>query len=252
MKNIKLSAILAFVAFIMFAPTLKAQQDLGSIVGLDINKKIKKLYTLTFAGDWQTRNMLRSPEQVTNQLGLGRKMNENFDAGIDGYIIHFHRNYYGCHRDESFGWENRYVWDAYVKGHIQYNNWTLSLKETYEQTYCKDVEGKDKVRNGINPERMLRSVVEADYKLSKWWTPYAYAEVYNPLNKPSNNDIQTVRVEAGATYKWTKNMHIKLFCRYDDFIDSKYYDPVLGTTHDIDNGKYKGRINLGTELTINF
>ena len=45
MKNIKLPAILAFAAFIMLAPTLKAQQDLGSIVGLDINKSISKKYS---------------------------------------------------------------------------------------------------------------------------------------------------------------------------------------------------------------
>jgi hypothetical protein len=244
MKRINLSVVLALVSLLIFPLGAKAQQDIGSIVGAEFNKSIGKKINLSVQEEWRTRENFGSPERFTTTVGLDYKLNTYFTAGGAYDRVNFHRT--GSDNATNTGWEKRDRWGVYLDGHIQRDKWLFSLRETYQQTYTDGVVTRV-TRNRINPQRVLRSRLEADYSMDKKWQPFASLEAFNPLNNPSNNDTEKLRFQLGTNMRLSKHSNVKIYYRYDAFLDKH-----LEWKYDIENGSYDGRHYIGIKYSLSF
>lgn len=240
----KIGLLAACLLTLMTFPTqMMGQQDFGSVLGLTVNKKLSKRVSIDLQEEWRTRDDFSKIERFSSTLGLNYKLNNTFDLGAGYNLINFHNELTSVvHKD----WEVRHRWFIDITGKKDVNKWEFSLRERFQQTYRMGV-GEQYDKNRPSLKMMLLSQIQAVYKLNDKWTPYFSAEVFDPLNNPSNNDVEKLRFTLGANYKLNKHSSLNVFYRFDDFLDAHEFG-----YKDIDNGDNNGRHYLGAIYSFSF
>ena len=237
----RISKILATVAFTALSVPLMAQSEAGLWMELGAEKKLSKKFSLGLEADLRTRNNLKTMDRWSVGLSAEYKPVKylKLDAGYTLMNNNF-REDISYHTDGSYNnwrpsyWGIRHRLNASITGTYKFqNNLRISLRERWQYTYRPEKTvtrwdfdnsyWEDKVRSGKG-KNQLRSRLQLEYdKKGALFTPYANIEFYNAWN------VEKIRYTIGTDYNLSKQHTFSLFYRYQDMknVDADEYDPNM-------------------------
>jgi len=198
-----------FIVGFMSCLSISAQEDLGSILTVNVTKKIAKGLNINFEEDFRSRSNFSEVERFSHALEVSYKPFNFLKAGGAYNLINFNH--------EKRGWEIRHRYYFYATGNMEAGRFTFSLRERFQSTKRQGVE---KTATRANPKNYLRSRLKVDYDIRKSkFAPYVSLELFNTLNDPQNNSMSQMRGVVGVEYKLNKSNSIELYYRYQNYID---------------------------------
>jgi hypothetical protein len=191
--------------------TLFAQDDVGSILSVDVTKKVIKGLSLTFEEEYRTRDNFGETDRFSHALELGYKPFKFLKVGGAYNLINFNH--------EKKGWEIRHRYYFYATGSLKAGRFNLLLRERFQSTYRQGVKESAK---RANPKFYLRSRVKAEYDIPKCkFEPFASVELFNTLNDPQKNKTDRWRGIVGTEFKLNKRNSFQVYYRYTNYTDEE-------------------------------
>ena len=188
-----------------------AQSDFGSIIGVDITKKIAKGLNFNFEEEFRTRSDFSEVERYSHSFEISYKLFSSLKLGGAYNLINYNH--------EKRGWEIRHRYYFYATGNVSAGRFTFSLRERFQSTKRQ---GVAQTATRANPKNYLRSRLKVDYDIRKSkFTPYTSLELFNTLNDPQKNGMTQMRYVVGIEYKLNKKNSLELYYRYQDYIDEE-------------------------------
>lgn len=213
-NNIYINSFKIIIILLIFINTTyicHAAEMWGSIIDIEINKKISNL-SLNLEGEYRTRENFSESERIKTTLEANYKINKYLKIGAGYSFI--------CYNDIEKEWENRHRYFLEAIGDYNIKRFKFSLRERIQGTYREDISeyNKQGIRMRVNPKYVLRSraKLEYDYKKSNY-SPYLSTELFYTLNDIEENNIYKIRYQIGTEYKINNNNYINAFFRYTTF-----------------------------------
>ena len=211
-----------FALCLLAGSSLRAQNDFGSSLSVDVTKKIVPGLNLSLEEEFRLRDNLSETDRFSTTLDLSYKPWKFLKLGGAYNLINYNH--------ETKGWEVRHRYYFYATGSYRFDRFTVSLRERFQSTYRVWIKETSK---RANPKLYLRSRLEVEYDIRNCkFEPYASVELYNTLNDPQGNKMNKLRYTAGSKYKLNKRNSLQLYYRYINFKDD-------------DEGNGKHMIGLG-------
>jgi len=191
--------------------SMMAKDDFGSILSVDVTKKIMKGLNVSFEEEFRTRSDFSVTDRFSHTLDLSYKPVKYLKVGGAYNLINFNH--------EKRGWEIRHRYYFYATGSWDVGRFSFSLRERFQSTKRQGVE---QTATRANPKLFLRSRLKMDYNIRKSkFDPFASIEFFNTLNDPQKNKIDQWRGVAGVDYKLKKNNVLQFFYRYTNYTDEE-------------------------------
>ena len=194
-----------------------AQDDFGSILSVDVTKKIVKKMNVTFEEEFRTRSNFSEAERFSHLLEANYKPLSFLKIGGAYNLMNFNH--------EKKGWEIRHRYYFYAMGSWDAGRFTFSLRERFQSTKRQ---GVPQTATRVNPKLYLRSRLKAEYNIRKSkFTPFASFELFNMLKDPQKNTMNQWRGVAGMDYKLNKKNALQFYYRYTNYTDEDETDKHL-------------------------
>ena len=194
--------------------SVAAKDDFGSVLSVDVTKKIVKKTNLVFEEEHRSRSNFSESERFSHLLELNYKPVSFLKIGGAYNLINFNH--------EKRGWEIRHRYIFFATGSLDAKRFTFSLRERFQSTKTQGLEATAK---RANPKLYLRSRLKVDYNIRKSKiNPFASFELFNTLNDPKKNSINEWRGIAGIDYKLNKKNSLEFFYRYINYSDGESTD----------------------------
>ena len=198
-----------FLIGILSCTSLWAQDDFGSILSVEVTKKITKGLNLSFEEEHRSHSNFSATDRFSHCLELSYKPISVLKVGGAYNPMNYNRG--------TKGWELRHRYYFYATGYWDVGRFTVSLRERFQSTKRQ---GVTETAKRANPKLYLRSRLSVDYNIRKSkFEPFATVELFNTLNDPQNNRMDRVRLTAGTSYKLKKNHSVQLYYRYTNNLD---------------------------------
>lgn len=186
-----------------------AQDDFGSILSIDVTKKIVKGVYISFEEEFRTRSDFGKIDRFSHALELSYKPVKYLKVGGAYNLINFNH--------EKKGWEIRHRYYFYATGSVSVGRFGFSLRERFQSTKRQGVEETAK---RANPKLYLRSRLKVDYDIPKSkFEPFVSVELFNTLNDPQENKMDRWRGIAGTSFKLNKKNTFQVYYRYTNYKD---------------------------------
>jgi len=197
--------------------SVMAQDDFGSILSVDVTKKITKKFSVSFEEEYRTCSNFGMTERFSHDLGLNYKLTKYLKVGGAYNLINFNH--------EKRGWEIRHRYYFYATGSMDAGRFSFSLRERFQSTKRQGVK---ETATRANPKLYLRSRLKVDYNIRKSkFDPFASVELFHTLNDPQKNNMDQWRGVAGMEYKLNKKNTFQLYYRYTNYTDEEDIDKHL-------------------------
>ena len=201
MKRFIISAIIAAFPLLVSAQitTNDLETELGTRVGLTLDKKLAKGVHLQLEGEARTTDNFTDIGRYDVTLGMTYKLNDIFKFGL-GYMM--------IEKKSSSGvWKMRHRIYADAKATIHAGDWNFSLKERLQLTH-KDVNA---AKHQTTPNSLaLKSRLQATYKGFAQWEPYCYIELRNVFNDPACSATWSSASQSFGDYEFLGYTHAYL------------------------------------------
>lgn len=209
--------IISVLLGIMCYTFVSAQDDFGSILSVDVTKKIVKKLNVAFEEEYRTRSNFSETERFSHTLDLNYKPVGFLKVGGAYNLINYNH--------EKRGWEIRHRYYFYATGSLDAGRFSFSLRERFQSTKRQGVE---QTATRANPKLYLRSRLKVDYNIRKCkFDPFASVELFSTLNNPQNNNVDQWRGIAGVNYKLNKQSSFQAYYRYTNYTDDESIDKHL-------------------------
>lgn len=183
--------------------------DYGSILSVDITKRIAKGLNVTFEEEHRTRSDFGKTDRFSHALELSYKPLKYLKVGGAYNLINFNH--------DKRGWEIRHRYYFYATGSVNVGRFGFSLRERFQSTKRQGVEETAK---RANPKLYLRSRLKVDYDIPKSkFEPFVSFELFNTLNNPQENTMDRWRGIAGTAFKLNKKNTLEVYYRYTNYKD---------------------------------
>ena len=201
--------IVILLVGILSCTSLAAQDDFGSILSVEVTKKLTKGLNLSFEEEHRSYLNLSATNRFSHSLDLSYKPLKYLKVGGAYNLMNYNRG--------EKGWEIRHRYYFYTTGYLDVGRFTVSLRERFQSTKRQ---GVPETAKRANPKLYLRSRLNVDYNIRKSkFEPFASVELFNTLNDPRNNRMDRVRLTAGTDYKLKKNHAVQVYYRYTNNLD---------------------------------
>ena len=209
--------LLSILVGMLCCVMVEAQGDFGSIVSVDITKKIVKGLNVSFEEEHRTRSDFSATERFSHALELNYKPLQYLKVGGAYNLINFNH--------EKKSWELRHRYYFYATGSMDVGRFSFALRERFQSTKRQGVK---ETATRANPKFYLRSRLKVDYNIRKSkFDPFATVELFHTLNDPQKNDMSQWRGVAGVEYKMNKQNAFQLYYRYTTYLDEEEIDKHL-------------------------
>lgn len=234
--------MLALVAIVL---PLAAQDDValdpeyGGRLSIEVDKKIKKGLHVSLEEEVRMAENFGSLGRLQTTASVSYKVLPYLKVGLGYALI----NPYSSTNAAFKSARHRVMLDA--AGTYRYGDWTFQLKERVQMTYrTGDMNEYQRPRAAWT----VKSRLQAKYRLTGRWTPYAYIELRNTLNAPvieaylddgkyvtvdgyesaeagwfisgwNGMYVNRVRGSLGADYRWDKHNTISFYVLADRVSD---------------------------------
>lgn len=185
--------------------------DFGSILSVDITKKITKGLNFMFEEEYRTRSDFGKTDRFSHTLELSYKPVKYLKVGGAYNLINFNH--------EKKDWEIRHRYYFYATGSISAGRFGFSLRERFQSTKRQGVEETAK---RANPKLYLRSRLKVDYDIPKSkFEPFGSIEFSNTLNHPQENTMDRWRAIIGTAFNLNKKNTLQVYYRYTNYKDDE-------------------------------
>jgi len=162
-------------------------KDFAIWLGADVQHKLTKKLDLEFSGNFRTFNKSSQIDQEFIEGGLKFNINKNNSVAGSYRFINT------LEKDDIYHIRHKFFLD--LKTSVPYRNLNFSARlriQRSSRTYIKDPE--DEI-----PKYQSRLKFKTDYDFASFpLDPYAYAEVFLPIEKNKGFEIAKSRISAGA------------------------------------------------------
>ena len=240
--------ILVLALMVMPLGAAAQSDDWGSILSVEVEKKIDKKFSLDFEAEMRTRDDMETVDRWSGEVSASYKLTSWLKASA-GYTFLYDNNekysYYDADDDvvkRDIGikigdlkrsaeyWGIRHRFQVSLNSSYKLGKVGLSLRERLQYTYRPehtidqryiyyDEDEDEYVPEGIGDgtehtyksksKTVLRSRLQAEYKEKNFpITPFGSVELFNDM------DLQKIRYTAGFDYKLNKKNSLSLYYRY--------------------------------------
>ena len=197
------------LAGILYCSLLAAKDDFGSILTVEVTKKLTKGLNLSFEEEHRSYSNFSATNRFSHCLDLSYKPLKFLKVGGAYDLMNYNRG--------EKGYEIRHRYYFYTTGSLDVGRFTISLRERFQSTKRQGLKEKP---DRANPKLYLRSRLSVDYNIRKSkFEPFASVELFNTLNDPLNNRMDRLRFTAGTSFKLKKNHAVQLYYRYTNNLD---------------------------------
>ncbi|NDW12738.1 DUF2490 domain-containing protein [Bacteroides sp. 214] len=203
-----------------------AQDDFGIWTSIGVEKKILPGLNAYAEGDFRLRDDAQTIDRWSGGIGLSYKIFSFLKISGDYNLIRFNH--------EKRDWETGHRFNLYATGSYKWDNFTISLRERFQQTYR---EGVSRTAKRANPKKILRSRLQVSYKIADTkFKPFASVELFHTLNDPQSNGLDKTRYTVGTEYKINKKNAFEVYYRYqaNNKDDSEQNRHILGVGYTFD------------------
>jgi hypothetical protein len=195
-KRLKLVILLFFI----LTDILSAQvQDAGAWISLNFEKKITRALAFNLSEELRINENMTELGTIFSDAGISYKFKDLFKLSGNYRFINKKR------LDNSYSIRHRYYFDLSFKKKIKPVDVLLRLR--FQSQYKDMLSSTD----GMIPENYLRTKLTVKIKFKKAFVPYLYSELFNPLNKPDQRNIDNMRYCAGLEYKINRRYMLDFF-----------------------------------------
>ena len=184
----------------------------GSILNIELNKKISDFFTIELEGEHRTRKNMTENDRWKIDLLTSYKINKFLKVGTGYNYIYYNH--------ETKDWENRHRYFINITGSVKINQFKINLVERIQGTYREGISeyNKNEIKIRSNPKYILRSKLAIEYDIINCkFTPEISTELFYSLNDVEENNLYKIRYTGTGEYKINNNNYIKLFFRYSTF-----------------------------------
>lgn len=211
--------ILVIVSMVMALPVLNAQSLWTSA---EVSKKIAGGLSGFGVVEYRTHAGMSSTERWAGTLGVDYKFCNYLKATVAYVYIHSHAEAKG---GDSGYWLPKHRGYFALTGSYSWNNFSLSLRERYQDTYSTEKVLATKTLQAKH-KHTLRSRLEAKYSINKInLTPYVSCELHNFV--ADGMKLEETRWTAGLSYKIDRKNSVELYYRFIDEVE-KIDNHVIG------------------------
>lgn len=171
------------------------QNDFHGILGLNIEKKISRSFSLiVFNQEIFNQNLSELGTSLLD-VGINYKLNRHFSLGLDYRFI--------SHRNLNNSYEKRQMLIADITYWKGFHNFSLAARVRFSNQYYDQLMAENyKPAAAYN-----RDKVTLRYRISYYLSPYVSGEIFFPLNNTERNGINRFRGTGGFFY--TFNDHLR-------------------------------------------
>ncbi|MBX7108662.1 MAG: DUF2490 domain-containing protein [Chitinophagales bacterium] len=170
------------------------QNDFRGIVGLNIEKKISRSFSLTLFNQAIFNQNLAELGTCLIDAGINYKLNRNFTLGLDYRFV--------LSRNLNNAYDNRQLLMAdiaYTKG---FHNFSLTARVRFSSQYYDQLTAEN-----YRPAAFYnRDKLTLRYRISYFLSPYVSGEIFYPLNNAERNGIDRFRGSAGFFYNFNDHL----------------------------------------------
>lgn len=171
------------------------QNDFQGIIGLNIEKKISRSFSLTLLNQEIFNQNLSELGTSLLDVGINYRLNRNFSFGLDYRFI--------SHRNLNNSYEKRHLLLADISYSKGFQNFSFSARVRFSNQYYDQLTAE----NYRPAAAYNRDKLTLRYRISYYLTPYVSGEIFFPLNNTERNGINRFRGTGGFFY--TFNDHLR-------------------------------------------
>lgn len=241
--------IFCMVVVAMAAATAMAQDDFGTILSVEAEKKVTKKFSVGLEAEMRTRDDVKSIDRWSGGLQVAYKVLPWLKVSA-GYTYLYDNNEKISYYEEGDGkvtkgivnvgdpkkrgeyWGSRHRFNVSLTGSKKWGDFELSLRERWQYTYRPEYtvdqrysyydeewDGEEHTYRGKG-KNVLRSRLAAEYKIRYIpMTPFASVEAFNAWN------LEKMRYTVGADWRITKKHVVSLYYRYQHVDSSSEDEP---------------------------
>lgn len=215
----------AFVLSMLPINQVKAQTDFGMNYELGAEKKLSRKWNVGLETELRTRNNFRTFDRWSMSMGAEYKILKGVKAAA-GYTFLYDNNKeeLDLKRDGlRFNkytpgyWGVRHRFYAGISGSIDWQRFTIGLRERWQYTHRIEATGKkydfdEEAWTSVKAKdkHVLRSRLQVGYDIAHWkFDPTASVELFH-----DNSGLQKVRYQFGVDYKLRKTHVFSLTYRF--------------------------------------
>ncbi len=224
---------LIFVLLSLFLSSsgIKAQDnDFGMWYEAAVEKKLSKKWSVTGETEYRLRDNLSTTDRWSVALGGSYKLMKNLKLS-GGYVFLYDNRAENLDL-KSDGltpnkwtpsyWGVRHRVNLSLTGSVDWQRFSVSLRERWQYTYRPEVTGKrydiDEdawIRIKGKAKHVLRSRLQVDYDIPHWkFDPYVSMELFN-----AKGGLQKMRYAVGTEYKLRKKHTFGVNYMFQDVMD---------------------------------
>ena len=237
------------MALAMTATAGFAQDDFGTILSLEAEKKISKKFSVGLEAEMRTRDDVKSIDRWSGGFQAGYKLLPWLKVSA-GYTYLYDNNEKISYYEEGDGkvkkgivnvgdpkkrgeyWGSRHRFNVSLTGSHKFGDLELSLRERWQYTYRpeqtvdqrysyydEEWDGEEHVYRGKG-KNILRSRLMAEYKIRYIpMTPFVSVEAFNAWN------LEKIRYAVGSEWRINKKNVVSLYYRYQHVDNSSDGEP---------------------------
>lgn len=171
------------------------QNDFQGIIGLNIEKKISRSFSLTLLNQEIFNQNLSELGTSLLDVGINYRLNRHVAFGMDYRFI--------SHRNLNNSYEKRQLLLADISYSKGFQNFSFSARVRFSNQYYDQLTAE----NYRPAAAYNRDKLTLRYRISYYLTPYVSGEIFFPLNNTERNGINRFRGTGGFFY--TFNDHLR-------------------------------------------
>lgn len=193
--------------------------DFGTWTNVEVKKRILPRLDIAVEGDIRFRDDMESLDRWAAIVSMSYQWLSFFSVGANYNFIRFNHT--------KRGWETGHRYNLYCTASAKWNQWTVSLRERYEQTYRDGVESSS---GSPNPNKVMRSRLMVAYAIQyTGFKPFLSSEFFDTVNAHNSSVWDKVWYTAGAEYKLNKRHSLQMYYRYQKIKHGQRNTHILGT-----------------------
>ncbi len=207
----KLAKFRVFVLLLLLstgAHGLCQVNDAGSWLSVNVQKKLSQAASLTFSQEVRLMENFSEATTVFSDFGIGYRLDKHIKLAGNYRLVKNRR------LDDSYETRNRFYADLSYRR--KFNPLELIVRERFQSEFAGHNTGAR-----INPELYSRTKATLKLDLDRKLVPYAYTEVFQPLNNPEARFTDKVRYCAGIEYQFSSRHMID----FNYMIQNKFNTP---------------------------